>query len=629
MATLASLDVKSFFHRLLYFTLVSGTTLGGAFFMADIVRANGTTHVEAIVLLLFTVAFGLVVLSFWNAVIGFLIQLLARDPVAFAAPIAAARNTEAPITTATAIVMPIHNEDTERVFAGLKAIYLSLRATGKLKHFQMFVLSDTTDPDIAAQEERHWWELRAWLNAHDRLHYRRRKTNTGRKAGNLMDFCRQWGEQFDHMIVLDADSIMHGQTILQLVRTMQANPKAGIIQTVPLPVNQETLFARILQFSSRLCSELLTTGQSFWQLDAGNYFGHNAIIRIQPFMEHCQLPILPGSGPLAGEILSHDFVEAALMRRAGWAVWNLPEGRGSYEEMPSNILDYAKRDRRWCQGNLQHLRLLTAKGLHPLSRLHFLLGVMAYVSSPLWLLLTSLGLLQLIDQANTELDYFPPGYHLFPLWPVFKTTEAISLFAVTIGMLLTPKLLALVLAMLNAKRRASFGGGGILLCSTSLEIIFAALLAPVMMVFHSLFVISILSGYSISWNAQPRGNRGLTIVESFIYHKWQIALGVGTWTLVAAIVPDHIWWMAPVIMGLLLSVPLAVVSSRADIGHVLMRCRLMSTPEETRPSRELQQFRAAVGYPAIALQPGNARAAAVGEEALLPAAASVNQSIAR
>jgi membrane glycosyltransferase len=523
--------------------------------------------------------------------------------------------------------MPIHNEDTERVFASLKGLYLSLHATGKLNHFQLFVLSDTTDPNIAAQEERHWRELRTWLNAHDRLHYRRRTANTGRKAGNIMDFCQQWGKHFDHMIVLDADSIMHGQTILQLVRIMQANPRAGIIQTVPLPVNQETVFARILQFSCRLCSELLTTGQSFWQLGAGNYFGHNAIIRIQPFVEHCQLPILPGSGPLAGEILSHDFVEAALMRRAGWAVWNLPEGRGSYEEMPSNILDYAKRDRRWCQGNLQHLRLLTAKGLHPLSRLHFLLGVMAFVSSPLWLLLTSLGLLQLIDQASTELNYFPPGYHLFPLWPVIKTTEAISLFAVTIGMLLTPKLLALLLAMRNAKRRAAFGGGVNLLCSTLLEIIFAALLAPVMMVFHSLFVISILSGYSIGWNAQPRGNRGLTIIESVIYHTWQMALGFAAWALVAAVVPDHIWWIAPVILGLLLSVPLAVVSSRADIGHVLMRCRLMSTPEEIRPSQELRQFRAAVGYPAIAPQPDSALAAAVDEDALVPAA-SVNRSLA-
>lgn len=599
MAGNATLVYSAFWRRLLFITLVSVTTLAGAFLMADIVRANGATVIEIMILVLFTITFSLIASYFWTAVIGLLIRLWARDPLAFAAPVLRNLNPHAPITARTAVIMPIYNEDPERVFAGIEASFRSLAATGELAQFEFFILSDSTRADVGAEEQRRWQGLCDKLDAQGRLHYRRRSANTGRKVGNIADFCERWGAQFEYMIVLDADSVMAGATMLRLVRLMQASPKVGLIQTVPLPVNQETLFARLIQFGGRLSSELLSTGQSFWLLGEGNYYGHNAIIRIQPFMEHCNLPVLSGTGPLSGEILSHDFVEAAFLRRAGWQVWDLPDGSGSFEEMPSNILDYVKRDRRWCQGNLQHMRLLFSRGLHPISRIHFLRGMLSYVSSPLWLLMMGLGLVQIIQQATAEIEYFAPGYNLFPVWPVIKTTEAVSLFVVTILMLLTPKFLAALLVLIDPQRRAAFGGGVALMSGLLLEIVFSTLLAPVMMVFHTLFVVFIVAGYAVSWNPQVRGNRGLSITEALRHHWMQLALGLGVGALVLEYVPDHIWWLSPVLAGLLLSAPLAVTSSRAEVGRWLLRWHLLATPEETQPDPELQAVRELLGVEVV------------------------------
>lgn len=584
-----------FWRRVLYFTLVGLTTLAGAFLMTDIVRANGATMIEIMILLLFTITFSLIASYFWTAVIGLLIRLFARDPLAYAAPILHRLDPAMPITARTAVIMPIYNEDPERVFAGIESSYRSLAATGELGQFEFFILSDTTRAEVGEEELHRWQGLCDKLDAHDRLRYRRRSANKGRKVGNIADFCERWGAQFEYMIVLDADSVMAGATMLRLVRLMQASPRVGLIQTVPLPVNQETLFARLIQFGSRLSSELLSTGQSFWLQSEGNYYGHNAIIRIQPFMEHCNLPVLSGNGPLGGEILSHDFVEAAFLRRAGWQVWDLPDGSGSFEEMPSNILDYVKRDRRWCQGNLQHMRLLFSRGLHPISRIHFLRGMLSYVSSPLWLLMMGLGLVQIIQQATAEIDYFAPGYNLFPVWPVIKTAEAVSLFVVTILMLLTPKFLAAILVLSDPKQRAAFGGSVALCAGLLLEIVFSTLLAPVMMVFHTLFVVFIVAGYAVSWNPQVRGNRGLSISEALRHHWMQLALGLCVGMLVLEYVPDHIWWLSPVLAGLVLSAPLAVTSSRAEVGRWLLRWHLLATPEETQPDVELQTVRELLG----------------------------------
>ena len=375
-------------RRWLFFGLVSTTTVVGTAMMLDIVRAAGVTVLEIGILALFVPTFGWISLAFWSALTGFALQLLRRDPISLAR--AGTRVLpNAAIVTRTALVMPAHNEDPERLMAGLAAIIYSLEATGQAGHFDVHLLSDTTDPDLARTEEALWRELRERAPRADALHYRRRSSTVDRKAGNIADFCETWGSEYDFMVVLDADSVMSGPTLIELVREMQANPRAGLIQTVPIPARQDTLFGRFVQFAGTLYGPMLASGQAFWQAESANYWGHNAILRMRPFIEHCRLPVLPGKPPLGGRILSHDFVEAALLRRAGWLVYLLPSIGGSYEEVPPNVLDYAKRDRRWAQGSLQHLRLLLEPGWRPLSRLHFALGAMGYLASVLWLLILS------------------------------------------------------------------------------------------------------------------------------------------------------------------------------------------------------------------------------------------------
>ncbi len=576
-------------RRLLFFTLVGASVGIAATAMALILAANGFGWIKGAILVLFTLNFLLIALSFWSATAGFFVQALGLDPLS----LRRRRDLEAPdaaipITTRTAIVMPIYNEDPERVFAGIEAIYTSLAATGQMAYFDFFVLSDSTHDDVAAEEERLWAATCHRLGASGRLFYRRRQPNVGRKVGNIADFCCNWGAAYESMVMLDADSIMSGPTIVELVRLMEANPSAGLIQTLPMAVNQTTLYGRFLQFAGRLYSPVLANGVSFWQLDDGNYWGHNAIIRTQPFTEHCGLPKLSGRPPLGGEILSHDFVEAALLRRAGWFVYFEPDLGGSYEELPGNIIDYATRDRRWCQGNLQHLKLLTARGFHPLSRLHLFHGAYAYLSSPLWLLFLILSTAAVVETAVSVHDYFPEGRQLFPVWPISKWAETVSLFAVTLALLILPKVYSLILTLADAPLRRSFGGTARLLASAALELLFSVLIAPVMMGLHSYFVSCLLLGKGVTWNPQDRSERGISVVEAFSYLGVLFAGGVVWGTLIIIAAPDYFWWILPVLAGLVLSVPIAVLSSRSTIGQWARRRGLLLIPEETAPPPELR-----------------------------------------
>lgn len=584
-------------RRSLYFSLVGATTLAGTLAMAGIADANGWTAIEIATVLLFAITFGWVSLSFWSAAIGFVVQLFARDPVAVAAPIARDADGDAPITTRTALVMPIYNEDPEQVFAGLDATYRSLAETGFLDRFDIFVLSDTTDPERGAIEERYFEAWRQGAAGAHRLHYRRRARNIGRKAGNIADFCDRWGAGFDHFVVLDADSVMTGRAIVRLVRMMQANPEAGIIQTLPMVVGQTTLFSRILQFAGRIGGETTATGAAYWQMGEGNYFGHNAIIRTAPFMAHCELPVLPGSGPLAGEILSHDFVEAAYMRRAGYQVWMVPESGGSYETLPPNLPAYVKRDRRWCQGNLQHTGLLTEGGLHPLSRLHLAMGILSYLTAPIWLALLLLGLADIVDQAVTGRSYFEPGYNLFPVWPITKTDQAIGLFVATIAMLLMPKILGLIVVLIRKAERRSHGGAVRVVTSALVETVATALLAPVMMVFRSMFVVATLFGRTVGWDSQARAGRPVPWAEALRGHTAHLILAVAMATSIGLSEPGYLWWLSPVLAGLALAVPLTVFAGRSDLGIGSARLGLFLVPEEVLPSLELRRAHGCIAIP--------------------------------
>ncbi len=357
---------------------------------------------------------------------------------------------------------------------------------------------------------------------------------------------RQWGGRYDHMLVLDADSVMSGKCVVTLARLLDSNPKVGLLQTLPTPAGRETLFARLQQFAARLNSPMLSSGLVWWQLSESNYWGHNAIMRVHVFAEHCALPRLPGKEPFGGEILSHDFVEAALMRRAGWEVWMVPDLEGSWEQVPSNLIDFAVRDRRWAQGNLQHLGVMPLKGLHWVSRIHMVTGVMAYATSPIWFAVLLLSSYVTCKEALEGYDYFESGtYSLFPAWPEYRTGEIAMLLTITIVVLLLPKMLGATLVLIDKAQRKAFGGTRAILSGLLVEQVFSMLLAPVMMVFHSTFVVQTLIGHVVRWDAQARDDRGLTFMEGFARMKWRMALGVVWGAVILAFAPAFIWWMIP------------------------------------------------------------------------------------
>jgi membrane glycosyltransferase len=459
-------------------------------------------------------------------------------------------------------------------------MHRALAATGRIEAFDFFLLSDTMNPEFAVQEEQAYTALRERLGPDARLFYRRREKNTGKKAGNILEWVETRGPEYDFMIVLDADSLLQGDTMVRLAALMQANPRTGLIQTHIVPAGRETLFARVLQFSSRSTGVVLAMGNSFWQTSEANYFGHNAIIRVQAFAECCRLPVLSGKPPLGGEILSHDFVEAAFLRRGGWYCWLLPELRGSYEELPTNLLDYAVRDRRWMQGNLQHARLIGQRGLHAMSRLHLGMGIFAYLASPLWLAMLMLSSAMVVEQHIVGDVFFGPTRTLFPQWPQYHWPEIHGLLGLTIILLLGPKLLALVLRLGSTRNARRFGGRLALLASFLIETVFSTLLAPVMMLFHTAFLIRILGGNAVGWPPQARGDRGMDWRQALQRHIGHVAFGLLALTALGAIVPDYVPWILPVVLGLLLSIPLAVLSSRRTMGLAARRLRLFLTPEE-------------------------------------------------
>lgn len=571
-------------RRSTFFGLTLLTSTAASWLMYDILSANGFTPAERAGLALFWVLFTWISGAFWTSVAGFVVRLRGGDP----ATLGGVSRPQAPLRSRTAILMPIYNEDTARVSAGLEAVWRSLAREPEEHAFDLFILSDTRRPEIAAAEEAAFRLLIERLGAAGRIYYRRRRENLGRKAGNIADFVRSWGAAYECAVVLDADSVMSGPTLVQLARLMDAHPQAGIIQALPMPAGRETLFARCVQFAARLSSPMLASGLTWWQLGEGNYWGHNAILRLKPFAEYCALPTLPGPAPLGGEILSHDFVEAAFMRRAGYEVWLVPELGGSWEEVPSNIIDYAARDRRWAQGNLQHLGLLPARGLHWLSRVHLLTGVLSYATSPIWLAVLVLSSVVVCLDAVAGEQYFAPGsYTLFPTWPEYRDPQIAVLLGMTVVVLFLPKLLAAALALLDAEQRRAFGGGGRLLMSVLVEQVFSVLLAPAMMMFHSAFVLSTLAGKPVVWHAQERGDRGIGLPEAFVRHGTHVLLGIGWGVALYFIAPRYVAWMAPVLAGLVLSVPLTMWSSRSGAGRGLRRLGLLLTPEETAPPVEL------------------------------------------
>ncbi|HEX3177642.1 MAG TPA: glucans biosynthesis glucosyltransferase MdoH [Methylomirabilota bacterium] len=557
---------------------------------------SSLTGLEVTTLAVFTVLWAWVSFGFWTAVVGFVVRWRNATRIWGAdGPTAAGRAT-GPLRTRTAIVVPICSEDVRRVFAGVEATYRSLAATGHLEAFDVYILSDTRDPETQSEEALAWADVCDAVSGYGRIFYRLRKHRIKRKSGNIADFLRRWGGNYDHMIVCDADSVLAGATVVQLVRLMERHPRAGIIQTIPAMVNRETLFARVHQFASRVYGPMLAAGLHFWQLGESYYWGHNAIIRCAPFMKHCGLSRLPGEPPLGGEIMSHDFVEAALMGRAGWEVWLACDLDGSYEEAPPTLLDELKRDRRWCQGNLQHLRLLFADGIRPGHRAIMAMGVIAYTSSLLWAAFLVLSTLAVAEKWLTVPVYFTARHSLFPLWPQWRPELALALAGSTALLLVLPKLLS-VLLIVRARRSAQFGSLPRLAASVLLEVVFSTLLAPVRMWFHAKFVVLTLLGRQIGWSAQVRTDAETRWRDAVRQHGISTVVALAWLGGIAALHWSLVWWLLPIVLALALSVPVSVYSSRVTLGRAFRRRRLFVTPEESRRPELLRELADALERP--------------------------------
>ncbi len=561
--------------RLFVFGGALALTFYGGFEMYKVVSISGTTFLQYVLLILFIVNFSWIALAATSGVLGF-VSLVARRIMPHRAP-------ASPIVTQTAIVMPVYNERTDRCFAAVQAIFELVEATSEGAHFDFFILSDTTDPDVWVAEEVAFFALRERLGPKARVYYRHRAQNLGRKAGNIADFVTRWGGAYAHMIVLDADSLMTGECILALTRAMEADPHAGIIQSLPLILNRNTLFARVQQFAARFYGPVVAAGLSAWSGKDGNYWGHNAIIRLAAFAGHAGLPSLPGKPPFGGHILSHDFVEAALIRRGGWSVSMLPDLEGSYEEGPPSLIDLAVRDRRWCQGNLQHARVILARGLQWSSRQHFATGIAAYVASPLWLMQLIVGLLLVLQTRFVRPEYFTREFSLYPAWPRFDAERALSLFILTMAVLLVPKALGWVFALCDARTRRDAGGAIRLTLSALLEIVISALLAPVLMLIQSGSVFQILFGRDTGWNPQRRDDGSIPLGNIIHRHFWHTAFGIAAGVSAYGLSPYLFAWMSPTILGLVLAIPLSAASGLRRLGLGLRRVGLLLTPEERSP----------------------------------------------
>jgi membrane glycosyltransferase len=487
----------------------------------------------------------------------------------------------------------IRHEEIQRVEAGVRVTFETLAESGPLDPYTLFVLSDSTDPEIARAEEHAVRALIRQLGATGRIVYRRRATNEGRKSGNLAEFCARWGTQFDYMVVLDADSLLDGRTIRELVRRMDAAPRVGILQVPARPVNRESLFGRIQQFAAEVYGPLVIGGLDFWLGKAAPYRGHNAIVRLDPFMRHCRLPRLPGRAPLGGEILSHDFVEGALMRRAGWEVRLAPDLGGSYEEVPANVIAHAARDRRWCQGNLQHLRLVGLPGLTVASRLTFVVGALAYLCAPAWAMFLLILSLRVRPSSGT-LTFEPVRSD----WLL-----QVLLLAAVLSFLFVPKILALVSLAGRPGRIRSLGGTRAVVGSVIGESVFTVLFTPIQLIFHTQFVLTILLGRSVEWTAQPRRDAKTSLADAIRVHGSHTALAVLVGVGAYAVDPILCLWLGPAIVGLGLSIPISMLSSHRRWGQRARQLGFFQISEEIAPPRLLRSLtargaaRAMIGEP--------------------------------
>ncbi len=472
-----------------------------------------------------------------------------------------------------ALLVPVYNESPADVFGNAAAMMMALRDQHSAHDFSLFILSDTRGEDAAALELRAFYNLRARLPDGCQVYYRRRHDNIDRKVGNLADWVERWGGGYDAMLVLDADSLMSGEAITALTDALAAEPAAGLIQSFPTIFGARTVFARVQQFSNRVYGAPLAEGLSRWTDQEGNYWGHNAIIRTRAFASCAGLPRMRnGKGDL---ILSHDFVEAGLLRRAGWAVRFLPRVQGSYEEVPATLIDYILRDRRWCQGNLQHLSLLSSRGFHAMSRFHLISGAMGYLMSPAWFTLLIIWALVGNGDQDNVVKYFS-GFDAQVNWPTMSTGNSMAILAFMYAMLLAPKVLGAGVIHKTGLRLRDMGGIRQFITSLSLEVLLSIAYAPVLMVQQTRAVARKLLGYREKWVPQNRSGGHYPLRVMVKFHGFETVLGLSAlFGMTQGLVT---LWLLPIALSLALAIPLSALSG-VDLSARRWSARHMGTPE--------------------------------------------------
>jgi membrane glycosyltransferase len=521
------------------------------------------------------------VIGFWNATIGFFIMRFARDPVATVLPAAARVRGDDPITASTAIAIFVRNEPPDRVIRNLDAMMRELASAGVADRFHLYVLSDTSQPDIAMLEEKQFGALADEWRGRVPVIYRRREVNTAFKAGNFWDFCQRWGSQHEFAVTLDTDSFMTAAAIMRMVRLMQVEPKLGILQGLVVGLPSTSAFARIFQFGMRLGMRSWTIGSAWWQSDCGPYWGHNAVIRIAPFLAHCHIPMLPEGGVLGGYVLSHDQIEAALMRRAGYDVRVLPEEELGWEENPPTLIEFIRRDQRWCQGTLQYGFFLRTPGLKFVSRFNLAYAMLMFLGSPAWIGLLVVGTLA-VAASSAPADFI-------------RADAGYALLAVILAMWFAPKIATVIDVLTRPPLRRAFGGTTRFLASVVTETIFFILLSPIMWVCHTLFLAGLPFGRVIGWIGQVRDDH--TVPWPLAFHQlWpHTALGLVCLIILAATHPGAVAYALLIAGGPALAVPLAVFTAMPRIGLMLARIGIGRLPEETAPPRALS----ALALPAV------------------------------
>ena len=544
---------------IIFFGLVLITTLAVSYLAGSVLSSGGITPLEVLILVLFSLTFCWISISFWNAVIGTILMLFGIDDTELH-NIKKSKSGPGSLNSKTALIMLARNENPEQTLDCLRSTLQSLIETEQYACFDAYLLSDSDDKKLCTTEEILCESLSQSMPKGINLYYRNRKDNTGHKAGNIRDFCQRWGKNYEFMVILDSDSIMEGKTLIELSSLMELNPTTGLIQTVPQPINQKTLFGRILQFSSGLYGPVVSWGQTFWYSNSSNYWGHNAIVRTSAFTDSCGLPNLPGEPPFGGEILSHDFVEASLLKRAGWDLFMLPHIKGSYEMVPGDMFSYVKRERRWAQGSLQHLRLLGSKNLHFMNRIHFLMGAMGYLSSVLWMSLLISSTIYILSLETGASFFF-----LAPFLPLSDFSENTSKYMlspllITGYVLFLPKFLSFMVAIIQYHK--SFKEILLIALSTIAETIFAILLAPILMFYHTAFILGFLSGGKINWNPSQERETAVSWKSAFTNTAF-ITISCIVWvTPILWYSPSFFLWMLPVFIGPALANPIVCLTTR-------------------------------------------------------------------